>query len=227
MINLIFNRTYTLWTGAIIASLFLVNQREALLQRVNTMKGGYIDCVSDENCNDPKAITEAREYYMILAELYPNYGRGSEMQGICYLRLNQDKMAIKKFEEAIKQNPDLFWVSFELGKAYYRQGDYSRALKYFQDINAQDNITLIKKAALLPLQKFSSKTNELLLLSLVGFVNDIKLQSYQLKFGCMAHLEKDYSKKEMLSTIDALATNKPVLHPWGHIIQPLKEILYR
>jgi len=181
------------------------------------------------------------------------------MQGICYLLLKQDNLAIKKFQEAIKYNPDLFWVSFELGKAFYRRGEYSQALKCFQGIMTQDSISLLKKATLSPLTQFSDKTREGLILSLVDFVTEIKLRSYQMAVGCRVHqgdltqaknmvsqelnnqqlggndfsvmanssLDKDGPRKEMLSWIDGLAYSKPINHPWGHLIQPGREILYR
>jgi tetratricopeptide (TPR) repeat protein len=229
----IFNYTIFLWAGAIAVALFIVDPRAALVQRINTMNVVSADCLSDKNCADTKAITESREYYMILAQLYPDYGRGFEMEGVCYLLLKQDSLAIKKFREAIKHNPDLFWVSFELGKAYYRRGEYSQALKYFQGITAQDNDALLKKATLSTLRQFSDKTREVLMLSLVEFVTEIKLQSFQMAIGCLAHQGKltqakseDNARKEMLLRIDKLAYSKPVFHPWSHVIQPLKEILY-
>jgi tetratricopeptide (TPR) repeat protein len=229
----IFNHTIFLWAGAIAVAVLIVNPRAALVQRVNTMNVVSAECLSDSNCADTKTITESREYYMMLAQLYPNYGRGAEMQGICYVLLKQDSLAIKKFQEAVKHNPDLFWVSFELGKAYYRRGEYSQALKYFQGITAQDNDTLFKKAVLSTLRQLPDKTREVLMLSLVDFVAEIKLQSYQMAIGCLAHQgrlaqakSEDNAGKEMLLWIDKLAFSKPVLHPWSHVIQPLKEILY-
>jgi tetratricopeptide (TPR) repeat protein len=166
---------------------------------------------------------------MILEELYPDYGRGAEMEGICYLLLKQDNMAVKKFRQAIKHNPDLFWVSFELGKAFYRRGGYPQALQYFQVINTQDNDTLLKKATLSNLRQFPDETRREMVLVLVDFVNEIKLRSYQMTMGCLVHQGKltQPENKEMMQSIDALAYSKPVLHPWGHVIQPLKEILYQ
>ena len=181
------------------------------------------------------------------------------MQGIAYLQLKRDKMAIKKFQEAIKHNPDLFWVSFELGKAFYRQGNYAQSLGYFKGIIAEDNVALLKKSTLSPLRHLSDKIREQLILSLVDFVSEIKLQSYQMAIGCLVHqgqfdkakgiilqgmnnqqflqedffkmasgsLDQDKLRLEMMSWIDAIARQRPVLHPWGHIIQPMKEILYQ
>ena len=255
----IFNRTFFLWAGAILVAVLIVNPRAARIQRINAMNEDYVDCIRQENCKDVKAIAEAREYYKILAQLYPDYGRGAEMQGICYLLLKQDSLAVKKFQEAIKHNPDLFWVSFELGKAFYRRGEYSQALKYFQAITAQDNNTLLKKATLSNLRGASDKTRSALILGLIDFVTEIKLRSYQMTVGCFVHqrdlvqaknivslelrsqqfekeeffilanrsLGEDSSRKEMLSWIDALSLSKPIFHPWGHVIPPLKEILYQ
>jgi len=255
----IFNRTFLLWAGAILLAVLIVNPRAARIQRINAMNEDYVDCLRQEDCKNVKAIAEAREYYKILAQLYPDYGRGAEMQGICYLLLKQDSLAIKKFQEAIKHNPDLFWVSFELGKVFYRRGEYSKALKCFQVITAQDSNTLLKKATLSNLRQFSDQTRGVLMLGLIDFVAEIKLRSYQMTVGCLVHqgdlaqaknivslelssqqfgkdeffilanrsLGEDSSRKEMLSWIDALALGKPTFHPWGHVISPLKEILYQ
>ena len=255
----IFNRTFFLWASAIAVASFIVNPRAALIQRVNTMNEAYIDCLRDENCKDSKAIAEAREYYKILAQLYPDYGRGAEMEGVCYLLLKKDGLAINKFQEAIKHNPDLFWVSFELGRAFYRRGEYSQALKYFQEIIMQDNNTLLRKAILSSFRQFPDKERGELMIGLIDFVTEIKLKSYQMTIGCFVHqgnltqaksivsqglnnqqfgqneffilanrsLGEEDSSKEMLRWIDAIAYSKPTFHPWGHVIQPLKEILYQ
>jgi len=258
MINRIFNRTIFLWAIAILVAVFIVDPQLALLQRVNNMNEAYIDCLRQENCADTRAISEAREYYMILDELYPNYGRGAEMQGLCYLLLGQKGLAIKKFQAAIRHNPRLFWVSFELGKALYREGKYTEALKCFQGIDIKDSNTLLDEATLSALHRMPDRTREVLMLTLIDFVNEIRLKSYQMTIGCFVHqgdltrargitnfalndqqlgrnrffvmanisMGQDASIKEMLSWIDAIARAKPVSHPWGHLIQPLKEILY-
>lgn len=257
MKNQIFNRTILLWAGAIIIALLIVNPRAALIQRVNAINGDAVDCLKQENCQDIHSITEAREYYRLLAQLYPDYGRGAEMEGMCYLLLKQDRMAVKKFREAIKHNPDLFWATFELAKAYYRQGDYALALSYFRSIIVQDNGTLLKKAALSSLRQLPDRSREALMIGLIDFVSQIKLESCQMAIGSLVHLgdiaaaqslisqvegqwggnkffvlassslAEDSSRKDMLSWIDALSLSKPAMHPWGRVIQPMKEILYQ
>jgi len=254
----LFNRTIILWAAALGIAALIVKPQMALLQRVNNMNEAYVNCLSFEQCADIKSITEAREYYRILAQLYPDYGRGFEMEGICYLILKQDNMAVKKFREAIGHNPRLFWVSFELGKAYYRQGKYAPALKYFREINAQDNQSLLNKATLSNLNRLPDQTRKVLMMSLIDFVNEIKLKSSQMTIGCLIHqnnliearnwislelnhqptaknnffimayqsMDQADTRNEMLKWIDVLADSKPILHPWGHVIQPLKEILY-
>jgi len=187
MIDRIFNRTIFLWASAIAITLFTVNPGMALLQRVNNMNEAYINCLKNENCADTKAINEARVYYMILSQLYPDYGRGAEMEGVCFLLLKQDRLAIKEFQEAIKHNPNLFWVSFELGKAFYREGHYAQALKCFQAILSQDDRTLFRKATLSTLRRLPEKTREALMLGLVDFIAKIKLGSYQMAIGCLIH----------------------------------------
>ena len=259
MINQLFNRTYIIWACALGISYFIINPREALVQRINNMNGDYINCALDENCRNKKAIAENQEYYNILTQLYPDYGRGEEMQGICYLKLKQDDLAIKKFQQASHHNPQLFWVSFELAKAYYRKGEYKEALKYFQVINGQDYNTLLKKSVLSNLRDVPERTKHLFILMLVGFVNDIKLQSYQLTLACLVHqgdinkakivivqalntqqlgqnkffilsnssIDQEAYRKIMLTWADQLAHTKPLTHPWGYVIPPLKEIMYQ
>jgi tetratricopeptide (TPR) repeat protein len=211
MIYNIFNRTIFLWAGAMAVALFIVDPREVFIQRLNTMNQAAIDCLRQENCNDTKSIAEAREYYAILAQVYPHYGRGFEMQGVCYLLLKQDDMAIKKFQEAIKHNPDLFWVSFELGKVYYRRGDYSRALEYFQSIISQDKNTLLKKGTLPGLGQFTDSTRRTVMIKLDDFITEIRLRSYQMALGCYIH---QGHLKQAQSIVD-LGLNDP-LFDQGH-----------
>lgn len=260
MTEYLFNRTILLWAGAIAVFLLIVNPRAALFQRVNTMNENYVACISQDHCRDKKAITEAREYYMVLSQLYPDYGRGFEMEGVCNVLLKQDHLAIKDFEKAIKHNPNLFWASFELGKAFYRKGEYSQAFKYFKGIISQNNNVLLNKALLPGFSKqISNKTKEGLMMSLIVFVTEIKLRSYQMAIGSLIHqgniaqvkdiinsndsnqqydvneflklvnnsIGKSDSTKAMLSWIDSLAYSDPFFHPWGHVIQPLKELLWR
>ena len=193
------NRTFFLWLAAIIVALMIVNPRKALFQRINTMNSAAVDCMRQWNCNDARLITEAREYYQILDELYPAYGRGSEMEGMCYLLLKQDHMAVKKFRQAVRHNPDLFWVSFELGKALYRERKFSQALKYFQSINAQDNNALFKEAALSSLRRLPDQTRGALMLELIDFVREIKFRSFQLSIGCLLHQGDLAQAKTMIS----------------------------
>jgi len=255
MAHHILNRTIFLWAGALVIALIIVNPREALIQRINAMSVVSVNCLSSEGCADKQAISKARLYYMILSQLYPGYGRGAEMEGICDVLRHHDKSAIKKFQEAIGHNPDLFWVDFELGKALYRNREYAEAFKYFQLIIVQDNETLFKKAALSSLRQVPDKARSALMFTLIDFVADIKLKSYQMACGCLIHqgdlvqaqkiislgindqgsagneffkfaegsLEQEDTRKEMLIWIDSLAGNKPAFHPWGYVIEPLKE----
>ena len=254
----LFDRTIFLWTGAVFLCLLTVNPREALIQRVNAMNEGAVDCVRLENCSDIRSITEARMYYSILAELYPDYGRGLEMQGICYLLLKDDRLAIKKFSEAIKHNPKLFWATFELGKAYYRQGNFFLALNSFQSIIKQSNDLLLEEAMLTTFPHLPEAQRLVLIKMLPDFVLGIRAQSTQMIIGCYLHqgqipqavnialdalndqmpqsreffinflasVNKDNQNKEVMAWIDKTAAfTKPVLHPWGHIIPPLKELM--
>ena len=199
MIFQMFNRTIFLWAAAIAVAVVIINPRAALLQRVNAMSLSSVECLSTGNCDNTKALNEVREYYKILAALYPDYGRGAEMEGICYLALKKDDSAIKKFQEAIAHNPNLFWVSFELGKAYYRKGNYIQALKCFQSIISQDNNELFKKAALSSLRGISDNIREALMLQLVDFVSQVKLWSYQLAIGCLVHRGELAQAKDIIN----------------------------
>ena len=227
MIPRLFNRTCFLWAGAILIVLLIAKPRVALYQRLDTMNRAYIDAILKENCKDRTAISEAREYYEILVELYPKYGRGLEMAGACRLLLKQDNLALKDFQQAVQNNSNLFWVSFEIGKIFYRRGEYAVALEYFEAIMSQDKNILFKKAVLSNLRGLSNNTRKALMLTLINFVADIKEQSYHLAIGCMGHLGDKVLRKEMVSWIDAAANDQPVFHPWSYVISPLKEITYQ
>ena len=104
----------------------VADQKEVMLDRAEQL---YKD----------KKFDEAIDAYRKIHEAYPdwNYAEHALMMiGICHEKMGRDEEAMKAFEKAIQQYPNLKGFSettyFYLGEAYVRAGEERKALEAFQ-----------------------------------------------------------------------------------------------
>jgi len=80
---------------------------------------------------------ESADKVIINDENYKAKERLFRVQGYAYLGLNKLDMAAQYLELSLEQNselPEQQYVKFELGKLYFKKGDYDKALPFLEEI---------------------------------------------------------------------------------------------
>ncbi len=84
-----------------------------------------------------KKAIDAAESVLINDEDYPTKENLFRVQGYSYLGLKKHTMAAEYLKLSLEQNsviPDQQYAKYELGKLYFKNGDYDLALPYLEDI---------------------------------------------------------------------------------------------
>jgi hypothetical protein len=198
MFKRIFDRTAGLYLLAVIVALAIGNPRAAMIQRMNILDAGRVPVNVLSGKKDPvaKDISCARKYYDLMSRVFPQSFRGSEMRGVCYVLLNKDPLAVRSFRQALQINPGAFWVSYDLGMAYYRQRRYPQALEAFRKVAAQSTDGLWKSAVLSPLNKLPSQQRSQMFALLPAFVMEAKSKSYLMAVSCLVRMGKTKEAQE-------------------------------
>ena len=119
------------------AVFILVDQKKVSRTILDYLKDSpqYVqDLAAGRSAPDVKKLREALRFYLSLARLFPNpsvYGA----IGYCYYQLGRYPQAQLYYEKSIKENTELFGLSYNLAVVYYRTGDYRRAISYFRQAN--------------------------------------------------------------------------------------------
>jgi tetratricopeptide (TPR) repeat protein len=72
------------------------------------------------------------EALRLLNKYYFNYQKElAYLFGLCYLKLNMNKLAISYFNIVLEENENNYEVLNNIGVAYYQENDYINAMKYF------------------------------------------------------------------------------------------------
>jgi tetratricopeptide (TPR) repeat protein len=75
---------------------------------------------------------EYEEALRLLNRYYSNYqDELAYLYGLCYLRLNMNKIAIDYFEITLSEHENNYEVLNNIGVAYFQDNDYVNAMKYF------------------------------------------------------------------------------------------------
>jgi tetratricopeptide (TPR) repeat protein len=80
---------------------------------------------------DESKFHDHLQYYEKLCALAPRYPEALGMLGFCHYYLGNEKKAIYFFEAAAKENPQLFWFTYNLGLIYYQRKEFEKAISYF------------------------------------------------------------------------------------------------
>ena len=77
-------------------------------------------------------LGEYEEVIRLLNRYYSNYQNElAYLYGLCYLRLNMNKIAIDYFEITLSEHENNYEVLNNIGVAYFQDYDYVNAMKYF------------------------------------------------------------------------------------------------
>ena len=77
-------------------------------------------------------LHEYEEVIGLLNKYYPNYqSELAYLYGLCYLRLNMNKIARGYFEATLSEHENNYEVLNNIGVSYFQEGDYANAMKYF------------------------------------------------------------------------------------------------
>ena len=116
---------------------FVVDQRKLSRSILDYLKDSpqYVqDLAAGRSAPDVKKLREALRFYLSLAQLFPDpsvYGA----IGYCYYQLGRYPQSQLYYEKSIKENTELFGLSYNLAVLYYRSGDYRRAVSCFRQAN--------------------------------------------------------------------------------------------
>jgi tetratricopeptide (TPR) repeat protein len=77
-------------------------------------------------------LHEYEEVIGLLNKYYSNYQNElAYLYGLCYLRLNMNKIARGYFEATLSEHENNYEVLNNIGVSYFQDGDYANAMKYF------------------------------------------------------------------------------------------------
>lgn len=77
-------------------------------------------------------LGEYEEVLRLLNKYYFNYQKElAYLYGLCYLRLNMNRMAIDYFNITLAEHENNYEVLNNIGVAYFQENDYINAMKYF------------------------------------------------------------------------------------------------
>lgn len=92
---------------------------------------------------DKKDFRRAKKYYQAIACVIPYYektglvfyptalSRAYAMRALCDYYLDNTDEAAQNFKKAISLEPREFWLNYNLGLVYFKQGQYTMASEYF------------------------------------------------------------------------------------------------
>ncbi len=135
---------YCLVAFVIIVSL---NGEMVNLGRVNALQdfAAYpLFYINDQASFDEKSFRFAKKYYKAIIPAIVNYekydlvykpstlSRAYAMVGICDYSLGHFDLALQSFQKAIELEPRHFWLNYDVGLTLFRQGQYEKAISYFE-----------------------------------------------------------------------------------------------
>ena len=102
--------------------------RKAQIRTVNYfMPGSYAALLDPAPPLDPRVFDRYIIYYKIISAVIRGNADAYAMLGFCYSRMGRDDPAIRFLEKAIALKPQSFWIAYDLGVLYLKQGDYTKA----------------------------------------------------------------------------------------------------
>jgi len=135
ILSLIMNRGFILYVLLFILFLSIFDQQRAMLKTMDYLSDTprYVTnfAVGREKF-DRVLFVSAIRYYKIFSKVFPISDIAKTALGYCYYQMGEDDKTIEYYHQALKKNPNLFAIHYNLGKIYYQQKNYDRATKHFQ-----------------------------------------------------------------------------------------------
>lgn len=142
-----FSRMATYYVLVVFVVLMSMNTEMVSLGRVNVLQdfAAYpLFYINDQASFDEKSFRLARKYYKAAIPAIVNYekfdlvykpstlSRAYAMVGICDHSLGRFDLALESFQKAIELEPKHFWLNYNVGLTLFRQGQYEKAIAYFE-----------------------------------------------------------------------------------------------
>ncbi len=147
LLRICFFRAITLYFLVGLVVVLTVDTELAKIARVNFLKdyASYPQEFSNRRLPfDQKKFRFARKYYQALEVAIPVFekkhmvlqpaalSRAYAMIGACDYYLGDTDSALGYFKKAVLLEPRQFWIDFNIGLVYFKQGQYSTAVGYFK-----------------------------------------------------------------------------------------------
>lgn len=139
---------------------------------------------------DKRMMSSYVFFYKKMVEYFPQEADAYILLGYCHYYLDEEATAIKMFEEAMRLEPNLFWVPYNLGIIYYYQGEYEKALEYTDKalkIRSEETVTLLLKSKIF----FPNLISEPMALRLNERLAQAFLVASELKYLSQISLDKN------------------------------------
>jgi len=149
-------KKYTLFFAVLAVFLCINNQYSAFAQ--NNSHESDLEFI----LTNYYILENYEEALRLLNKYYSNQQKElSYLFGLCYLKLNMNKMAIEYFNTTLSEHENNYEVLNNLGVAYFQSKDYVNAMKYFHlSFIANPNYLIAQKNYNEAHSKWSSKTED-------------------------------------------------------------------
>jgi uncharacterized protein HemY len=119
--------------------LFRKNSVDQTMNRLTPPINYYKEFVEPKDHFNEYKLRQCVYYHQKVIDLYNFERHGAyTMLGYCDALLGDNKKAAKAFQSSVDINPNNFWPYYDLGILSYRQGDYKKAVNYFQIALSKD-----------------------------------------------------------------------------------------
>ncbi|MDO8580877.1 MAG: tetratricopeptide repeat protein [Candidatus Omnitrophota bacterium] len=104
-----------------------------LVERIFPAKFNTLILVEQQEKNPTaRELMPYINFYKRIVDYFPDQADAWSMLGFCYYYLGDSFNALWDYEQALKQQPEYFWFAFNIGTIYFRSGNFSQSIPYFE-----------------------------------------------------------------------------------------------